>query len=705
MKKRLKISKVFLTELSASIRAAILPALLSCAVFGFLAYSILDRIQTIQRVIFADDADFHIETIYWFMTGKDAVALPGISSILGAIAAVCMLYFLFSKGRARMTLLVGVTRSKLLLIRSATGVLSVTLPLILAFTAIAIGNAVKFGGSPWLTEAAIYFVFTLSAMMLLGFSLTVLVILISGKVREFVFCEAVVFGAPHLIAGLINSLGAKGIYAISEISKIELSSSSVIYPTVSPFTSFIFSLAKYSNCEFYTNGGGLSYNGYEQQTIEYPLVIFYFFISIAIIAASCFIFKRKSAEYISSHRQMLIKETIIAALLATVPARLFASTEVLYYVFFAATTFLVLILYSGRERIKKKLIVTGICTALLLTVTLTLSLGYSKYLPDEDDVECVYINYNPAITPGSYVSQGDIYSAVTTYNIVTDPHKYMEGAYGVLSSAEEIKLALKLHRLLIADGNLNYTGEVSDTVSDTAVNVDLKISYGLKNGSTVTRAFPYVKLSTLEKFLELDTSNARKKQLKDMYTYTLKGYDITLSDNMIANKTLLSLDNDKRAELIDAIISDKASESIEDRYFPKEDCLGMLRFSQTTRSVCEVYIYEKDTAILSFLRENELYSALEKSYEITGASIYSVPLFIDDSSYGFTMVAKAVENPRTNFSKEAHVNGIARHDYEALAEAARPTYFVKDGGYYVIFNILNEDRETKRVGKFIPFER
>ena len=82
-----------------------------------------------------------------------------------------------------------------------------------------------------------------------------------------------------------------------------------------------------------------------------------------------------------------------------------------------------------------------------------------------------------------------------------------------------------------------------------------------------------------------------------------------------------------------------------------------------------------------------------------------MPLFIDDSSYGFTMVVKAVENPRTNFYKETHVNGIASHDYEALAEAARPTYFVKDGGYYVIFKILNEDGETKRIGKFIPYER
>ena len=131
----------------------------------------------------------------------------------------------------------------------------------------------------------------------------------------------------------------------------------------------------------------------------------------------------------------------------------------------------------------------------------------------------------------------------------------------------------------------------------------------------------------------------------------------------------------------------------------------MLRFSQTTRSVHEVYIYEKDTAILSFLRENELYSALEKQYEIEGATVYSLPLFIDDSSYGFTMVVKTVENPYTNLTEWGHVNGIASHDYEALAEAARPTYFVKDGGYYVIFNFLNEDGETKRVGKFIPFER
>lgn len=705
MKKKFKISKGLLTELLASLRAALLPAVLSCMVFGFLAYSILNRIQTIQRVIFLDDADFHIETIYWFMTGKDAGMLPPLSSILGAIAAVCMLYFLFSKGRARMTLLVGTTRTKLLLIRSAVGVLSITLPMTLAFVAIAIGNAVKFGGSPQLTEAAIYFVFTLSAMMLLGFSLTVLVILISGKVREFAFCEAVVFGAPHLIAGLINSLGAKGIYAISEISKIELSSSSVIYPTISPFTSFIFSLSKYSNCEFYTNGGGLNYNGYEQQTLEYPLVIFYLLFSLALIAAGCFIFKRKSAEYIASHRPMLIKETLIAALIATVPAGLFASTKVFYYVFFAITTFLVLILYSGRERIKQKLIVTGICTALLLAVTLTISFGYSKYLPDEDDVECVYINYNPAIKPNIYDFNSDIYNIVTTYAAAKDTHKYKDGAYGILTSEEEIKLALKLHRLLIADGDLNYTGEVADTVSDTVVNVDLKISYGLKNGSTVTRAFPYVKLSTLEKFLELETTEARKKQLEDMYTYTLKSYDIALSDNMMANKTLLSLDDEKRARLIDAILSDKASESVEERYFPKEDCLGMILFSLTTRITHEVYIYEKDTAILSFLRENELYSALEKQYEIEGATVYSLPLFIDDSSYGFTMVVKTVENPYTNLTEWGHVNGIASHDYEALAEAARPTYFVKDGGYYVIFKILNEDSETKRIGKFIPYER
>jgi len=201
------------------------------------------------------------------------------------------------------------------------------------------------------------------------------------------------------------------------------------------------------------------------------------------------------------------------------------------------------------------------------------------------------------------------------------------------------------------------------------------------------------------------------------------------SDNLFSNLTHISLSDDEKNTLFEAILHDKSDDTIQERYRSPEECIGVLIISNETvvmenqnqdgntlydsldyfgrhRKANHIYVYANDLEIIEFLQEKDYLDLFDKAYTITKMELYQFPLYPSQEwrqgyAYNYNRCFYSRVDTNMTADKNPFVREIPENEYKEILRNARLTYLV-DGGDLVLITTLNADGEERIVTKYLP---
>lgn len=389
--------------------------------------------------------------------------------------------------------------------------------------------------------------------------------------------------------------------------------------------------------------------------------------------------------------------------------------------------------------------------------------GYSDYIPDEDKIEKVVMNYigNPVIlrgakggweTIGSGSSQFSNDASFTIDGYVQGLSSIFWWTYfedmPVLTSENDISKAIGIHEYVISEGmklksDINFR-EPSD--GESPFNAQWYIVYYLKDGSRVERYYEYVTLSAAEMiasiedgdaFRELYVENRLGLKGANVFEYGMTSFEI--GDEFFSDLTALNmLTSEENYELFEALTRDFADLSYEDRYFYDGEVLGILRFASENNYYADGkvvfgfggnapeergrdtwYITEKYTRTIDFLESHSLTEHFNTSMKIISVETQPYNAYaygINATGGGALIFIQSADNVvHTSVSansageKEAQLlcdayTQIPESEWESYIEKSRAIAATTNGGIIVRIIYKNSSGETKIIDRLIPNE-
>ena len=186
----------------------------------------------------------------------------------------------------------------------------------------------------------------------------------------------------------------------------------------------------------------------------------------------------------------------------------------------------------------------------------------------------------------------------------------------------------------------------------------------------------------------------------------------------------LSLGENRRTELLEAIAADVASQSAADRYFPEEDTDMRLFFTLNGESDLETFAYSSSNASVwltdAYRNTKELLAswgvktdASQTDAENDTAQIESITLQKYDPYASMNRLSDPVSALFLSYRSDSDDEFPFRQDFgtrpeltdpQQIAEIApslRSTYFMSGGGYIAAVKLTGSSRY---VYKFLPYE-
>lgn len=336
----------------------------------------------------------------------------------------------------------------------------------------------------------------------------------------------------------------------------------------------------------------------------------------------------------------------------------------------------------------KPLLVT-VCVILLLFIAFFFDLfGFERKIPDADDVEYVTIN-------GMYY---DEYSYV-------DSDINGEGRIRVnmkdiflprFSSKEDIESFLKLHKYavehIVENEDVDDDFFVSSYLLTTRDNI--RISYQLKNGKTLTRSYSLPRVAFNELTYDIYNSEVYKKWKYPVIDGTEKNYKrVEIYDERNLNSQIsknLYMSDDETLQLIEAIKKDKISLPYEIMQLKNSGSFVTISLIYNKTYVSDegkeykvehtdnYNIDENDVNTWAFLEEKDYFSDVRKVTvdDVTGVTVsvseYLISedeLYLDDSSYGYGVASAAnIETVDVVSSKYSYVTERYDSNYRTFVD-------------------------------------
>ena len=669
---------------------------------------------------------------YVMMDGLVAYVLPVLLPMVGVAVALSLFSFLFSKRKAMHTTLVGGNRTQLFCIRYLFGALSLTAMLFVSLLVSFLISGFTFGFYALTARNYVYMFLTLTEMLLLPYAVASLFASLSGRLSEAVVSASLVLLLPEGLALLIRNFASNFLFGALAGGDFSAETAFTVQGSVSFIKPFGYTslLPQFYAC--YNNKISAETVA-EVYPLAYAKVIQYAIIIAFLTVVARLLFKKRPMELVekTNARPSLsfavagVTAAVLSSFLAWIPSRILAVLMILLA--FLVLFFFVLSFYrkgvgSFRGYVKVALPASG---ALLVVVCTFLCgfFGFSSRVPTWTEIGSVSISY--VGMPYHLTEYSGGYGSFSIYPRV-------QGVLTEVTTApRDICKIIEMHKLLIEDGYQGNTGILAENASDTVVGAEITLYYKLKDGTEMIRTYPSLKLSTLASLLCLDEMVDYRAAILEAYTprdelpipengWTNVGIPVNSENHFYVSgnagdtmqRVTLS-DTDMRA-LLAAIRKDKKKETAAQRYFPEEDCLGILYFCDPDRFlgalespfVTRAYIYARDTNTITFLREKGLYDAFTKGYTVTECTVYEMPIVMNEERFN-PVYSRVFQLTNTLVPpKEITDNPISLSD-EALTEAidnARAVYFVKDHGYLLRLRITDGTGNIYTVYKFSPKE-
>ncbi len=665
---------------------------------------------------------------YILMDGLVAFVLPVLLPVIGAAVALSLFSFLFSKRKAMHVTLFGGDRILLFCVRFLFGALSLTAMLFLSLLASYLISSFAFGFTAIAARNYVYTFLALTETFLLPYTLTALFAMLSGRLSEACVSSLIALLLPEGLTLLVRNFASNFLFGaltngefFAETAFTTQSSVSFVKPF--GYTDLLPRFYVCYNKNITAEEIAANYPVFYAKIIQYAVIIALFSVAAGLL------FKNQPMEHIEkrnvrpyvSYTVAGLSAAVLASFLAWIPNRVVAVIAVIFA--FLVLFFFFLSFYkkgfSGFQASCKVALPASGALLIIMTTFLCGFFGFSSRTLHWSEIESVSIEYvGMSYHPTEY-SIGGYGASYTVYPRV-------QGKLIEITNPNNAWKVTEIHNAIIADGYCAKTNTVPENASDTVVGANITIRYTLKDGSKLIRTYPNLKLSTLALLPELDEKADYQAAILALYTPsdelpegTDGGIEIRsenhfyISGNTGDNLVKVTLNDTDMRTLLAAIRNDKKNEKAAKRYFPEEDCLGILYFPDPgytsilhDETMTRAYIYAGDVNTINFLREKEMYDVFTRGYTVKECTVYEMPLVMNEDRFDPVYSRVFQLTDIIVVPTEMTENPIALSDAELsrVLDNARAVYFVKDHGYLLQLRITDADGNWLTVYKFSPKE-
>ncbi|HZJ74984.1 MAG TPA: ABC transporter permease [Clostridia bacterium] len=555
-------------------------------------------------------------------------------------AAVFSFNFITSKKTVNVYYSLGISRDRLYFGKYMSGavlmVVSIAVPFLLAF----VSNIIFLGYSKTLLMVTLFYVLSFSATALIVFSVTAAAFAAVGTFFEAAIFSTVILSFPTVIFMSLETFmrnfvhgtpyGNIFFYANSSLSSFYNTASEKLmwkFDFLNPLFFDYRTLSKWGAMDpSGVNDTLVIYYGDPEKLLWYPSLlkaICWILISVAIMFIGTFLFQKRKAEicgFIGTNKVLNTFATFTAGFfflsttisvsynyLSTLPMLLIA-----FIVFAVIYIGLELVLLRDFKKFLRGLFKLPIEMAIagaIIAVFITGLFGYSSKIPDASEI--VKVAVTPAGISNEYgfsQNMGHSYLSNTTEDF---SYTSATGLVDGFTSQKDIKLISELHEKLIKLGkvkSLDYFDDASTSVPDNerVLNVTFQFVYTLKNGKTLMRSYSAATPDIIKAFLDVENTDLFKQRLNTVFNEKLgaKMLDKTVdraNDSDILEYTKHMLRNEdnnismltqnglstlnltftmaEKAELARCLYMDLSKRTVEQKYFPKENPLGIINFN------------------------------------------------------------------------------------------------------------------------------
>lgn len=524
-------------------------------------------------------------------------------AVCGILAAICSFNFITSKKMVNVYYSLGITRTKLFCGKYFSGILmlfvAVALPMLIIFFA----NIFSVGYSLSLFKAVTYYFLYLLIVAVCSFTVTSAVFAVVGTTFETTVFSVIILLLPDIFLFSIQALMDKFLYGTPyghqfnfvNSFNFNYNESVATLPDQLGWLSPVFwgkeQIEKLAVCNK------------ESATQLVPKIspdfftaILWLVLSVGIFYLSILFFNRRKAEicgFIGTNR--ILNTTVSSfAGFAAFCYIVNAFGETITGIIVGAIAFAVihLLLEAIVLRDMKKFarglykLPVGITVCVVTTLIFNGGLfGFSQKLPELSEIQSV------SVTAIGTTAEYGLFSDTWTYgNYDVGFFDASQSLAGDFTTENDIKAVLDVHRSI-----------TETTEEERTLETEIQFIYTLKNGSTLKRSFSSVSPESYKKALYLEDCDFYKDAVKELFTGEIKNHNIyeqspetVLSDaqknlrtnyyvdifSRYADKEFsLTLSENDRVKLIDALYKDILERSAHEKYYPDESPVCFISFS------------------------------------------------------------------------------------------------------------------------------
>lgn len=578
---------VILTLLVPIISAVTIQNMLQQPDYGMkapMAGAAADKITDLYKFVLFGQYDSTVFTAFAH------ISVIAFSVLLGVV----MFRFIASKKTVNVFYSLGITRRNLFVSKYLAGILMLFISVALPFLAGAVVNISTFGSSRELWSAVAFYVAAYSTLSFTAFSVTAAVFSGVGTIVEGIAFSGVVLVGPtmliYCLQFLMDRLTLGSPYGHFHDQYYQVTNS--LATSLSKYNPILFMLKEA------TSAGALSRESVQDKFIweapGYGGIVLWLALAAGVFALGIVLFQKRKAEicgFLGANKWLNFLITFLVGFFPFCLSVRYNDNSVSLGVAIGAGIYTALYLIIDFALIRNfrewakglvKLPVHLGVSVLIAVIFYTGLFGFSSRVPAVDKIKSAEITaaaYTGTIQTEfvNFFDTGEFLKSVG----VAEPIKGFH-------SKKDLQTLTQLHRMIVKAGKIS---------ADDTIGTAVRIVYHLKNGRTVSRYYQAVTAGILNDMLSLDETDRYRELIKRNLTEPVKKSDseetvsakelfqspastIYVIPNHLNKKNAIDLSAKQREELLAALVKDLTSQTVQQRYYPKEPAVGALRFSK-----------------------------------------------------------------------------------------------------------------------------
>ena len=603
----------------------------------------------------------------WSSSADQLLVFLMISIILSALLGIMLFKFVTNKKTVNVYYSLGIKRTDLFISRYLAGAVMILIAVSIPVLVTVFVNIAWFGSSAILWKAAFFHVFHYLVVCLASFTIAAAVSGCIGTMVESVGFTAILLVFPtvakicfeNICKSLLNGIPTRSIlFTFLEDFEKDI----LISLDNTALGKFLLNvnLFQLNNDRFFKMGQVLEKN--DLKSWAFPSISPYL-LWIALIAVifvlGVIMFKKRKAEicgftgknkFLNSVASALISFFVISIISVKIE-NVFVLTLLGILISFIFFSIIELILTRSLKDYVKALKIAPVHAVLVILLISTLAtgfFGYSKRIPDIEEIESVRISMPITLTGAKKTNSFDRYEDFKfrqhkddsdIYNyfyLQTAPNHLMPE----MKDKNDIKAVLDIHKAIIDEGKLYKEDDRERTdYSKRTSDVYVAIVYKLKDGTEFTRYYERISNSNIEKLLKLEDSKAWNKYIDD----SLKNRDTENTVPLLLSKQMEKktfIDRNLNKSLLNALADDIKNLSYESFWKSDAQYIGTISIHN------DPYFEGSD--------DIKIQAELDKQMEVIPADEMIRRMWIKDSKFeyfSFFFDSEAVVIPITSEMK------------------------------------------------------